>query len=1803
MNENYTKTGRVYHRAGKQNEFTYSDGDQTEEALLKIVQEADDLSIASLYWHQHVKDWPTEYHLSPKRADLLRPFGEALSKKKVLELGAGCGAITRFLGECGALVTAVEGSYRRATITAERTRDLPNVNVVCDLIDAFDAGEQYDFVILVGVLEYSHLFIDGERPDEMLLSWIRKMLRAGGTLLIAIENKLGLKYWAGAPEDHVGKPYVGLENSYDHKGPRTYGKNELTALLSSTGYTSCEFSYPFPDYKLPSIIIRDEALQGELPGIDNILVPAIERPVSAQYTPSFAMERVMNGLISNDLAGDLSNSFLVSAWPGDIVNLQPRGALAYIYSSGRKPQYRKQNIIIRDKDRLIVNRSRINESATSPNHGGISQHIEAEPYFEGRMVFLDFLEIVSKEGWSIQQLADWCAPYYRFLQGFASDSLRLIEGKYLDLTPLNVLKNGDHFIAFDQEWQADEKLPLRYILFRGLYFSFARPVYVKSPETNTPLNTFRLIENILEGLGIDPAGAVEEFQALEQRYFSAVSLSGEYTPPDFPLAIFPASGAGNIGPGDISLQPLEQLGLTATCYGANDQLQGPAIYNGFHLADEKHRITVTGSQANCNQLRLKISDAPGIIRFYSYEVTDQEGNRLAHADVSSPVPLKTTDIIPIEGSPGHFVFVMLAGAPALIIDLPAAEVARETLHLDIHAGIVTLEEVNTIRTDVKNVLLADSLVTGTDHSSARNHLASVTNRISHHARADLEVKMTAVNERLAQMEHFMGDHLNQLRQLTDENNQLKQTIEWYKNTYENRSLAGVAKTKVKESVKNVYTRSLNALVGTSFVQKRYAVKHLLEYAQRNGLGNSLRDLKEVVDKHGVATTMKDARKLTLAAIQKEAASKAPVPTVVEPEDLLTPADMRTMIDGFKLKPLLSVIMPVYNTDPVLLRAAIQSVIDQVYDNWELCIADDGSKKQETLAVLKEFVSTPRINIKFLETNGGISAASNEAIAISSGEYLALFDHDDELTPDALFWMVKEINGFPGTDMIYSDECQKDESGNKSNYFLKPDWSPQLLFNMMYTGHLTVYRKKFLEEQVGFFRSAYDFSQDYDLALRASEHTEHIRHIARVLYYWRQTAGSASVGEKPYARQSNIRALEDAVTRRSIPGRVLELPTANRVKIEPLPGDLVSIVVPTDSYDNLSATIESIAASTSYSNYEIVPVTNSGLIEKLSGKFPQVPLHFITYDKPYNFSDKCNAGAAGCNGSIVIFFNDDVRPLQSDWIENTIEYLYLPGVGGVSPKLIYEDDTIQYAGMVTGVRNLTGTSFHCYPRNSTAYINFPQLTREVSILSGACLAMHKNIFLKLGGFDAVNTPSAHSDVDLSFKIIEAGLRCIYTPYAELRHIGHLSLAGYEKKEKKRKKDPADIFLLQRWPQYVAKDPYFPASMRNLLYHDSPEPVTIFPAPQRSYNPQAKNVIVVCHDLSRSGAPIMLYYIAKVLMNNGYFVVAFCTKDGPLRELYQAAGITVIIDPLVLSNHPSFERFAINFDYIICNTVVNWPIVRQMQHKVHTIWWLQEAGVMKHFLPDPAFVSTLQSAKNIIGVSDYSLDVVKPYNSRYTKIYNACFDFYDPSKHDKKGGGRIVFTIVGSIESRKGHDILLRALRYLQPGDLEKLEINVVGRVLDPAFETMIRASIGPGQKINFTGEVDNAAAVAHVSDADVIVCPSRDDPFPVVLVEGFCMGKTCIVSDATGFAELIHQGRDGFVFPSENAEALADIIGDIVSGNYDLAAIGGKAREVYLRELSIPVLESRLLGYLNALPEEVEASTVSTAAKLNIPLNQ
>ncbi|RYZ89136.1 MAG: glycosyltransferase, partial [Proteobacteria bacterium] len=369
--------------------------------------------------------------------------------------------------------------------------------------------------------------------------------------------------------------------------------------------------------------------------------------------------------------------------------------------------------------------------------------------------------------------------------------------------------------------------------------------------------------------------------------------------------------------------------------------------------------------------------------------------------------------------------------------------------------------------------------------------------------------------------------------------------------------------------------------------------------------------------------------------------------------------------------LFSIVVPVYKSPLIFLERAILSVICQRYSSWELILVDDYSDSVE-LDSLLEYYSGIDSRIKYIKLaeNSGISAATNAAIRIAGGSYIALMDHDDMITVDALAEVYEAIMLSPSLDWVYSDEAKIDEDDIPDEIYTKPDWSPYLLLNLMYTGHFSVYRKSIIDK-LGGFRTRFDLSQDYDLALRVSELAPHVHHIRKCLYGWRMIPGSASVGGKPTARQTNLAALQSASDRRGYGGIAIGLPSGNRVisgraALQPT----VSIVVPSDNFENILATVQTIVSETTYVNFEILVVTNSLLIAKKSHLFQQYDVRFVPYDLPYNFSDKCNRGAEVAKGEFIVFFNDDVRVVTSNWIEVLVEAINLPEVGAVAPKLLY-----------------------------------------------------------------------------------------------------------------------------------------------------------------------------------------------------------------------------------------------------------------------------------------------------------------------------------------------------------------------------------------------------------------------------------------------------------------------------------------------------------------------------------------------------
>jgi GT2 family glycosyltransferase len=889
------------------------------------------------------------------------------------------------------------------------------------------------------------------------------------------------------------------------------------------------------------------------------------------------------------------------------------------------------------------------------------------------------------------------------------------------------------------------------------------------------------------------------------------------------------------------------------------------------------------------------------------------------------------------------------------------------------------------------------------------------------------------------------------------------------------------------------------------------------------------------------------------------------------------------------RPLISIVLPVYRPPLPLIEKTIASVRGQNYRRWELCIVDDGSNQPELGERLQHYAAADsRIKLRITQTNAGISGASNLAISMASGSHVVFLDHDDLLTCDALECLARVIADEPEVDLVYSDECKIDEQDEPVDIFCKPDWSPALLFNCMYIGHLAAYRRS-LVLQLGGLRSDYDLSQDYDLALRASEHAANIRHVDRVLYCWRITPGSHAGGDKPHARQSNIAALQDALDRRSYKATVIPRSTANYVRWNRRAlGGRVSIIIPSDDSGHIRECVKSVIDNTTYTDYELLVVTRSAIARGLAELSDAADIRFVEYDKPFNFSDKCNAGAAAAAGEYVIFLNDDVRVITGDWIEALLECLQIDGVAAASPKMLYENGTIQYAGLITGVRGLIGTAFGNLPADTDVHVNFAQSLREVSATSGACHAMRRALFLEIGGFDEVHVPIYHSDIDLCFRLRAQGYRCLYTPHATLRHIGHQSLAEYDLNQngsKRRPKDKADIYLLRRWPDRTAYDPYFPPAMKALLHLDSPEEYQIFPGAAR-HDDGGLDILIVSHDLTNTGAPRVGFNMAQELTRLGHFVVVTSPSDGPYRAALVSIGVTVIIDALLLNQHPRFPAFARNFDRVIANTIVTMPAVRQLADAVDVYWYIHESQIIgDYFALYPDYVDCLRVFETRAVVWAASKRTQRALARLREDVETL---EYGVAPAEMTGDGfaldrPAVFAVMGGYESRKGQDIAVEGIGLLPDRIRRDCRFAFFGRNLDSEFGAQLRRIAEEIPEIYLGMELSHEDCLRFIRDADVVLCPSRDDPLPLVSLDALAAGKILMCTTETGTSEYLEHMQSFVRIAETTAEAVCAAIIECMDARSRWPEIARCGHQVCLEQFSPQSFVERLTTRLSINP--------------------
>ena len=508
------------------------------------------------------------------------------------------------------------------------------------------------------------------------------------------------------------------------------------------------------------------------------------------------------------------------------------------------------------------------------------------------------------------------------------------------------------------------------------------------------------------------------------------------------------------------------------------------------------------------------------------------------------------------------------------------------------------------------------------------------------------------------------------------------------------------------------------------------------------------------------------------------------------------ARMRAEISTFEIRPLISVITPVYNTPPEWLIACIESVRHQVYPHWELCLADDASPSAETASVLDRYDGVdPRIKTRRLEKNRGIAGASNAALELATGDFVALLDHDDELRLDAFFHIVKRLNAQPDLDYLYTDEDKRNPDGRLVEPFFKPGWSPDLLLSENYLTHLSVIRKALID-RVGGFRSGYDGSQDYDLLLRVTEATDRIGHVAQPLYTWRKIPGSAagSSAAKPYAYDAAVRALQSALERRGVDARVVaeDRPGRYRIRytIEGTPR--VSIVIATkDQGESLRRCVESVRSMTIYDRYEIVIVDNGTQDPATLAWLDEHDGPVVRQPGRFNFPRLVNAGAAASTGDFLLLLKSNTEAVHDGWLQALLEHAQRPEVGAVGARLLHPYGRLRHEGILVDEGDL--------PRNldSGGYFGLDNVVRNVRAVSAACMMLRRDVFARLGGFDEAFSKSYH-DVDFCLRAQEARYRIVYTPYASLT-LHERATSGH--------KIPDDAALFRsRWSS-LGPDPYY------------------------------------------------------------------------------------------------------------------------------------------------------------------------------------------------------------------------------------------------------------------------------------------------------------------------------------------------------------------------------------------------------------
>ncbi|MEH1903250.1 MAG: glycosyltransferase [Nostoc sp.] len=906
-------------------------------------------------------------------------------------------------------------------------------------------------------------------------------------------------------------------------------------------------------------------------------------------------------------------------------------------------------------------------------------------------------------------------------------------------------------------------------------------------------------------------------------------------------------------------------------------------------------------------------------------------------------------------------------------------------------------------------------------------------------------------------------------------------------------------------------------------------------------------------------------------------------------------------DADKLAPKgvkISVVVPVYNTPKHFLKEMIESVISQIYPNWELCIADDASTKPHVQELLQQLIAEDsRIKIVFRQENGHIVEATNSALKIATGDYVALLDHDDILSSDALLHVAECIDKHPQADWIYTDEDKINESGYHFDPQMKGAWSPEMAITHNFTHHLTVIRKTLID-QLGGMRKGFEGAQDLDLFLRVSEKTtpDKVHHIPHICYHWRTHAGStASHGtQKRYVFDSAYNAIEGAIQRRGLKAKTFLPPIAkqhglclHQIKWDNslIAENPVTIVIPTkDRVDLLKKCVSSLEKTVDHRFVRLLIIDDCSTEHSTHQYFKKLQQDYVLQCRiirserkidVFNYARLMNLACEHVDTPYVLHLNNDIQALEPGWLEDMVGWMSIDGVGVVGAKLLYPDQTIQHAGVVVGYHNgLADHLFHRLHKEEVGYICLPHAARNASAVTGACMLTSTNLYRELGGFDEDNFAVEYNDVDYCLRVLKSGKRIVYTPQAILIHETSASRGKtYNPRE--------HIKFIEKYNNFI--DPFF---NRNLNINSMLMAINPYAYSHLDRISKSK-ILFITHNLNLEGAPLIVYnYTRYFATKGGCEICVLSSNDGILRQEYENLNIPVKIckETLPLQKE-SLEQYRQrlqkigdnlnleSYELVVCNTLLSfWGIELAKLFKLPTIWHIHESQsldmsinnffshvspeIMQKILPD-CFVNATrvvyqaEATRRIF----HQFDIKNNFRTIPGGIDLQKINYFRNSHNkyqlrDKYGISHehLVISIIGTTCQRKGQHIFIEAIKALEKLSTDKfanISCLIIGArnstYIDSNYLDLLKRQIQDLSLKNISIYFETIDVYDFYALSDIFVCASFEESFPRVLLEAMAFELKIISTDVFGIPEIINDGSEGYLVQPGDAKALAAAI--------------------------------------------------------------